>query len=85
VRDLRVQEFLRELIIGVAALDDLAVLILVEILYSGKGGNVKQVARISKQISRVCDCSSFSQLICAYILHTHNCSYLYMLNITCAQ
>ena len=48
VRDLWVQEFLRELIIGVAVPSDLAGLILVKILHCGEGGDVKQVARISK-------------------------------------
>ena len=44
VRDLRVQEFLRELIVGVAAPGDLAESIIVEILHSGEGGDVEQVA-----------------------------------------
>ena len=43
VRDLRVQEFLRELVISVAAPSDLAGSILVKILYSVKGGDVEQV------------------------------------------
>ena len=38
VRDLRVQEFLRELVVGVAALSDLAGSILVKILHSVEGG-----------------------------------------------
>ena len=40
VRDLRVQEFLRELVVGVAASSDLAGSILVKILHSVEGGNV---------------------------------------------
>ena len=44
VRDLRIQEFLRELIVGVAAPSDLARSFLVEVLHSGKGGDVEQVA-----------------------------------------
>jgi len=40
VRDWRVQEFLRELVVGVAALTDLEGSFLVEILYSGEGGDV---------------------------------------------
>ena len=43
VRDLRVQEFLRELVVGVAAPSDLAGSILVKILHSIEGGDVEQV------------------------------------------
>ena len=60
VRDLRVQEFLKELVVGVVAPSDLAESIIVEILHCGEGGNVEQVARILKQIFRLCDCLSFS-------------------------
>ena len=44
VRDLRVQEFLRELIVGVSVPSDLAGLILVKIFHSGEGGDLEQVA-----------------------------------------
>ena len=44
VRNLRVQEFLRELIVGVAAPSDLTGSILVEILHSDEGRDVEQVA-----------------------------------------
>ena len=44
VRDLRVQEFLRELVVGVAAPSDLARSIIVKILHSGESGDVEQVA-----------------------------------------
>jgi len=44
VRDLRVQEFLRELVVDVAAPSDLAGSIIVEILHSGEGRDVEQVA-----------------------------------------
>ena len=44
MRDLRVQEFLRELTVGVAAPSDLAGSIIVEILHSGEGRDVEQVA-----------------------------------------
>ena len=47
-RDLRVQEFLRELVVGVAAPSDLAGSVLVKILHCGEDGNVKHVARASK-------------------------------------
>ena len=60
MRDLRVHEFLRELVVGVAAPSDLAGSIIVEILHSVEGKDVEQVARTSKQISRVCDCLSLS-------------------------
>ena len=68
MRDLRVQEFLRELIVGVAVQSDLVRSILVKILHCGEGRDVEQVAQTSKQLSPVCDCSSLSQLICVYIL-----------------
>ena len=60
VRDLPVQESLSELIIGVVVSGDLAGSILVEILHSGEGEDIEQVARISKQIFCVCDCLSLS-------------------------
>ena len=77
MRDLRVQEFLRELVVSVAAPSDLAGSIIVEILHSGEGGDVEQVTRTSKQISHVCDCLSFPlsfvfiYLTCFYCLHSH--------------
>ena len=43
VRDLRVQEFLTELVVGVAAPSDLAGSILVKILHNVEGGDVEQV------------------------------------------
>ena len=48
VRDLRVQKFLRKLVVSVAAPSDLVRSILMEILYCGEGGDVEQVARTSK-------------------------------------
>ena len=41
MRDLRLQEFLRELVVGVAALSDLARSFIVEILHSGEGRDVE--------------------------------------------
>ena len=41
VRDLRVEEFLMELVVGIAAPSDLARSFIVEILYSGKGREIK--------------------------------------------
>ena len=48
MRDLRVQEFLKELVVGVAAPSDVARSILVEILHCGEGGDAEQVIRTSK-------------------------------------
>ena len=77
VRDLWVQEFLREYIVGVAPPSDLAESFIVKILHSGEGGDIEQVTRTSKQFSHVCDCLSLSQLTCVYILHAHyNCAHL---------
>ena len=42
VRDLRVQEFLRELVVNVATPSNLARLFIIEILHSGEGGDVEQ-------------------------------------------
>ena len=41
MRNLRVQEFLRELVVGVAAPSNLAGSTIVKILHSGKGEDVK--------------------------------------------
>jgi len=71
LRDLRVQKFLKELVVGVTAPSDLARSIIVEILHCGEGGDVEKVARTLKQFSRVCDYSSLSQLTCVYILHAY--------------
>ena len=64
VRDMRVQELLKELIIGVATLRDLARSIIVKIHHSVEGGDIEQSARTSKQFFYICDCSSLSQLTC---------------------
>ena len=77
MRDLRVQEFLRELVVGVATPTDLAGSIIVKILYSGECWGIEKVARTSKQISHACDCLSlplslvFIYLACFYYLHSH--------------
>ena len=44
VRDLRVQEFMRELVVGVVAPSDLAGSILVKNFHCGEGGDVEQVS-----------------------------------------
>ena len=43
MRDLRVQEFLRELVVGVATPSDLAGSIIVEIFHCGEGSDIEQV------------------------------------------
>ena len=79
VRVLQVQELLREIVVGVAAPSDLAESIIVEILHSSEGGDVEQVARTSKQISRVCDCLSlplslvFICILYAFIVYIFTC------------
>ena len=82
VRDLRVQEFLSEIVVGVMAPSDLAGSFLVKILYSIKGGAIEQGCSnfeiilpylrllISLSLSLV-----FVYLACLY------CLYLYMLYI----
>jgi len=69
VRDLQVQEFLRELVVDVTAPTDLAGSILVEFLHSIEGGDVKQV------------CSNLEIILpCLRLLislsHTHLCLYI---------
>jgi len=63
VSDLRVQEFLKELVIGVAAPSDHARSNIVEIFHCGEGGDVEQVVR-TKLFSHLCDCSYLSKLTC---------------------
>ena len=81
MRDLRVQEFLRELIVGVPALSDLMGSILVKILHCGEGGDVEKVARISKQILPCLRLLiSLSTHLCL-ISYLHLLLHLYMLDI----
>ena len=84
VRYLGVQEFLRELVIGVAAPSDLAGSFLMEILHCAEGGSVEEVIQISKQISCICDCSSLSQLTCVFILLALIVYIIICLIFTCA-
>jgi len=80
VRDLRVQEFLRELVVGVAAMSDLAGSILVKILHSVEGADVEQVCSNLETILSYCGCLSLSPTCVLYLA----CSYyssLYMLDI----
>jgi len=46
-----------------------------ENLHSVEGGDVEQVSRTSKQLSHICDCSSFS-LTCVLYLAFSYCTYL---------
>ena len=48
MRDLQAQEFLRELVVGVMTPSDLAGSFIVEILHSGEGEDIEQVARTAK-------------------------------------
>ena len=68
VSDLWVQEFLRELVVGVATLSDLARLILVEILHSVEGGNIEQVC---SNLETILSCLRL--LISLSLTHTHLC------------
>jgi len=81
VRDLWVQEFLRELIVGVATPSDFAGSILVEILHGVKGGDIEQVVRTSKQISRVCYCLSLPLSLVFIYLTSFYCLHFHMLDI----
>jgi len=78
-RDLRVQEFLRVFVVGVATLIDLTGLIIVEILHSAKGGDLEQVCSnletnlsflrllISLSLSHLC--LYFACFYCLYLLY----------------
>ena len=88
---LRVQEFLRDLVVGVAVRSDLVGSIIVEILHSREGVDVEQVARTSKQISRACNCLflslslslMFIYLACFYCLYSHMLDILVLYWYTC--
>jgi len=69
VRDLEVQEFLRELIVGVAALSDLTGSILVEILHSVEGRDVEQVCSNLETILLCLRLFISLSHLCLYILH----------------
>ena len=69
MKDLRVQEFLKDLVVGVAPPSDLAGSIIVKILHNSEGGDVEQVAQPrNKSLIFVISYLSFSHL-CLYILH----------------
>ena len=77
-KDLRVQEFLWELVIGVAAPSDLAGSILVEILHSIESGYIEQVCLNLKTI--LPRLRLLISLTCIYILHAIIvCIFLYSL------
>ena len=83
MRDLRVQEFLRELVVSVTTPSDLAGSIIVKIFHCGEGRDAEQVAE-PRNKSLVFVIAYLSLSLVFYILHTLNCSYLHMLDITCA-
>ena len=80
MRDLRVQEFLRELVVGVAALGDLAGSIIVEIFHNVEGGDVEQVcSNLETNLSYLQLLISLSLVF--YILHVLIVHISYMLDI----
>ena len=80
MRDLWVQKFLRKLVVGVAAPGDLAGSILVEILHSGEGGDVEQVARTSKYSPMLAITHLCLYTLHAHIVHIITCLILLVLN-----
>ena len=78
MRDLRVQEFLRELVVGVATSSDLAGSILMEILHIIEGGDVEQVCS-NLEINLLC--LRFLSLTWFYILHAIIVYIFYILDI----
>jgi len=80
VRDLRAQEFLRELVVGVAVSGDFAGSILVEILHSVEGGDVEQVCS-NLEINLPCLRLLISLSLLSLYLACLYCSYPYMLDI----
>ena len=65
MKDLRVQEFLRKIVVGVAGLSDLAGSFLVKILHRGEGGDVEQVAE--PQNKSLVFAIAYLSLTCIYI------------------
>ena len=68
MRDLRVQEFLRELVIGIALSSNLAGSFLVEILHGVEGGDVEQGC---SNLETILSCLRLLSLTCVYILHAY--------------
>ena len=77
VSDLRVQEFLWELVVGVVALSDLARSILVEILHSVEGGDIEKVCSnletINPYLQLLISLSLVFYILHAYIVHLFIC------------
>jgi len=73
VKDLRVQEFLRELVIGVSAPSDLAESFIVEILHSVEGGgrraSVLNLETILPYLRLLISLSLVFCILHAYIVH----------------
>ena len=70
-RYLRVQEFLRELFVGVMVPSDLAGSFLVKILHSVEGGDVEQVCSNLKTILFCLRLLISLSHLCLFILHTY--------------
>ena len=95
MRDLRVQEFLRELIVDVATPSDLVGSFLVKILHSVEGGDVEHVYSNLKIILLCLWLLISLSLSCVYILHAYIvhificliylCSIEYMIWIICSH
>ena len=84
IRDLRVQEFLRELVVSVATPSDFAGSIIVEILHSVEGGDVEQgCSNLETNLSCLRLLSLYLSLVFIYLACLH-CLSLYMLDISCA-
>ena len=78
-----VQEFLRELVVGIATPSDLAGLFLVEILHCSEGEDVEQMAQTSKQILPCLRLLISLYSLVFNILHVLYYPYLYLLDIVC--
>ena len=77
MRNLRVQEFLRELVVGVAAPSDLAGSIIVEILQVVKG---RRASVLEPRNTSPVFVIAYLFYLCLYLACLY-CSYLYMLDI----
>ena len=71
MRDLWVQEVLREFVVGVGTLGDLAGSIIVKILHSVEGGNVEQVCSNLEIILPCLRLLISLSLMFVYILHAY--------------
>ena len=79
-----VQEFLRELVVGVAAPGDLAGSSIVKIFHSVEGGDVEQACSNLETNLSYLRLLIFLSLTCVYILHVFIVYIYYLLDIPCA-